>query len=524
MTTWTREPVDSHTEREIITGMIVSDRVVRHLALIYRPAYMTLPFTRTVAKWCLEFHQQYDRAPQGHIKDIYEFNRRNGLDPEQAAMIATFLASISADYEKQENFNVDFLLDQAEKYFLERALTGLKENLDNQIAAGNLLAAKEAVADFRVVDRSLGSGVEPLIDMDLIRDAFEDTDFLFQLPGDLGRLIGPFERETTWGITGAYKAGKTWLCKYISTQALFERLSVGWFSLEMPKKKSTRRLVQAICGAPDRPPRDDRDYYLLPVWDCARNQQGTCYRNDRVSQVSLLDSTGERPDFEDAPEDYHPCSVCMGRPDFLVDTWLEKITFDSVLTWRQAWKRAEALNRQIMGARFKFQFWPKYSAGIPEIKATLKVWEYLDGFVPDLIVVDSVDILKRRASGDQRHEINRNREELTALAQEQHALIITPIQKGSKDAVERATGRRTDVAEDSRILGHVDGMIVLNQTDQERLWHRARASVSVHRNEQSILSNEVIILQQLDLGQACLGSCFRPREKKKKEKKKRGDE
>jgi len=504
LTKWTvKTPEGIHVERNIITGMIVSDQILRNMGLTLQLRWLKLPYAQTVAKWCLDYFQIYDQAPGAHIQDIFEAHRRNGMEPDQAALIAQFLGSISDAYEQLEHFNERYLLDEAEKYFLERSLEVLREDIDLYLQSGNLLAAQEAVALYSKPSGSTAIGCEPLRDRELFREAFSSVDELFRLPGDLGTLIGPFERETTWGLVGAYKAGKTWLCQYIALQALYRKLNVAWFSLEMPKVKTIRRLGQGICGMPDKPPRDG-GVWVRPVWDCKKNQQGACRLPERVGAVSLGE---EKPlDYRQAPPGYVPCAVCRGTREYRTETWLEPFETD-IMTWGDAWARAESMSKMLY-SRFKFKFWPKYSAGISEIKSTLRIWEHMEGFLPHLIILDSVDILKRKG-GDQRHAINENREKFTALSQEFHACGITPIQKGSKEAVERATGRRTDVAEDSRILGHVDGMLVVNQTDREREWHRARVSVSLSRHDISTLAQEVIILQQLDLGQGVLDSCFK---------------
>ena len=52
---WKIESSDSHLERAILTGLIVSDIVLRRLSLIYKSGYMTAPFTKTIAGWCLEY-------------------------------------------------------------------------------------------------------------------------------------------------------------------------------------------------------------------------------------------------------------------------------------------------------------------------------------------------------------------------------------------------------------------------------------------------------------------------------------
>jgi len=482
--------------------MVVNDRVLRNLSLAYKSRYFLVPYAQSVGKWCLEYLAKYDRAPGADIQTIYEAHRRNGLDSETAELIGQFLGSISEQYENSDGINSEYLLDQAANYFQERALTLLKEDLEERLGQGNILAAKEAVANFIAPEKVVTLGYEPLRDMNLVRDAFESEDELFSLPGDLGKMLGPFVREDAWGLVGAYKAGKSWTCTYIQDQAIYQRLNVARFSFEMNKKKETRRFIQSICAMPDKPPRDGNIW--LPVWDCRLNQEGTCSRQERVNNVALYDNEKNRPAFGHAPAGYAPCAVCKGKKGWHLESWVEPYKCD-VLTWRTAWRRAEAISQQLRGARFKFQYWPIRSAGIQEVKATLQVWEHLEGFIPDVIVVDSPDIM-RFPGKEPRHAIVDNRREVVALAQQYHALVIFPLQAGSKTAIERKDKKQSDIGESVAILGDVDAMMVIDSTEAEYQAMRARIKTTVQRDERR--GSQVAILQALDLGQAIIDSAF----------------
>lgn len=503
MTTWTRETTDTSIERRILTGMIVSDRVLRQLSLAYKPRYLTVEYMRVVAGWCLEHLIRYDKAPGRHIQDIYEGYRRGGsLDPETSEMIGRFLTHISEEYEEQ-GLNEDYLIaEQAGPYFKERSLTLLKEDLEGHLAGGNLLAAEEAVAKYSAPASLASLGCEPLRDKEAIREALEGDDELFTLPGDLGQLLGPFIREDAWGLVGNYKGGKTWLVNYIRDQALTNRLNVARFSFEMNVKKENRRLIQEMTGHPVKQPRGP---IWWPVFDCLSNQDGSCRKPGRTNRVTLLGREGQRPEFHRAPGGYQPCSSCRGGPDWRPESWAEPIE-RQVITWRRAWKRLQAVDKHLRGARYKFDYWPIRSAGVQEIKSTLEIWEHLEGFVPHVIIVDSPDIMKANRGGDPRHVIIENRQLTVALAQQYHALLIMPFQAGSKEAIERKTKKRSDVGESAQILGDVDGMIVLDRTDIEERLLRARVSTSVQRDAGR--GSRVMALQCLDLGQPVVDSAF----------------
>ncbi len=500
-TTWTREPADTSLERRILTGLIVSDQVLRRLAMAYRPRFLTVNYMQTVCKWCLEFQAAYDKAPGRHITDIYEAHRRNGLDPDTAEMIGRFLSSISDEYEGQ-GINEEYTIDQGLLFFKERSLTLLKEDLEGHLAGGNLLGAEEAVARYSGPGQGISLGCEPLRDREAVRDAFTGDDALFTLPGALGQLLGPFVREDACGLVGNYKAGKSFLCNHIRDHALYRGLNVARFSFEMNRRKENRRFVQGITGSLLRPANGPTWW---PVWDCQLNQENNCSRQARPMKIGLLDAKGDKPHFSRTPSNYQACAACRGQDHWQMETWAEPLDRQAP-GWRAAWKKLEAVSKQLRGSRFKFQYWPMRSAGVGEIRSTLEVWEHLEGFVPDVIIVDSPDIMKPPRGGDPRHVIVENRQLTVALAQQYHALLVMPFQAGSKQAIERKTKRRSDVGESVQILGDVDLMMVLDRSEDEERMLRARVSTSVQRDDSR--GSRVMILQCLDLGQAVVDSEF----------------
>lgn len=501
MTTWTTSFPSAYLERTILLGMIISDRALRIIGLAYKPQYFSAPFSQEVAKWCITHQARYNCAPKADIQTIFEAHRRDGLNPEVAQLIAQLLSSMSDEFERMENFNEQLCIDTALKYFRERSLTILQEDLKYHLDGGNINAAHAAVAQFTASPQSIVSmGFEPLLDMEGTREAFEDRAVLFELPGDLGKLIGPFEREWLVMMVGKYKGAKSYTCQYVAQQALFSGLNVGWFDFELGERRLRRRWAQGICAMPLKPPRHGR--LLIPVWDCKRNQVGDCMFPQRVGQIFLINDN-ERPEFHKAPTGYRPCMACQER---VLDTWFEEQAFN-LLDWKIAWQKAQAVVGASMGARLKIQSWPKFSASVEDVRATLHIWKHLEGFVPDLIVVDQPDIMKMKGPGDNRHQIDELWKQLGSIPQELHCLLIAPSQAGGKDAQERKRLRDSDVAEDSRKLGHVDMSIKIDQDSIDKTSQRAIYSVGVGRDDEAV-GDRVMALQCLALGQAVIDSKF----------------
>jgi hypothetical protein len=499
---FTLQQSSAFVERTIATAMIVSDRALRAIGLQLKPRYFTAAFAARVSEWCLGYQDKYGKAPGADIQVLFESHRRNGMPQDEAQIIGQFLSSISHEFEKTEKFNEQLAIDEALKYFHERALTLLRDDLDYHLSGGNVVQAHAAVSQFVAPAERIALGFEPLDDMEGMRAAFEDKSQLFDLPGDLGKMISSLERDNSVAVVGKFKATKSFTSQYLGFHALYSGLDVAWFDFEMGGRRIRRRIAQAICAMPLRPP--DGDRLLIPVWDCKKNQSGECSRPGRTGSVSLL-KDNQRPKWTEAAPGYRPCDVCLERE---LDTWFMELGF-SVLDWRGAWQKAQQVAGSVMGAKLKVQSWPKFSAGLQDVRATLDVWRHLEGFNPDIIIVDQPSGMRLEGRGrDDRRKIDDLWKGLCALPQELHCLGIYPSQAGGKDAQERKRLRDSDVAEHVGILGHVDCTIKIDQDDVDKAAGRAWFSVGVERDSASP-EQYCCVLQCLDLGQPVLDSRFR---------------
>jgi len=484
--------------------MIVSDRALRQISLEYKPQYLTADFARIVAGWCIAYQERYNRAPGPDIQILFESHRRDGLDEESARLISQFLTSISQEFERDDNFNEQLSIDEAKKYFRERALGLLRDDLDYWLQSGNTNQAHAAVAEWAAPGSNISMGFEPLNDKEGIREAFQNKEHLINLPGDLGKMLNPrLQRDSTWAIIGKFKSTKSFTSQAIGFHAMLSGLNVGWIDFEMGKNRIYKRICQAACAKPLRHPKEGA--IMLPVWDCWHNQFGDCTRPERTCRVPLLGENGKRPRFKDAPRDYVPCDTCRNK---VLETWLRKVTDYKLLDWRTAYAKAEALKGVSMGAVLKLQTWPKFSAGLADLKATLHVWRHLEGFVPDVLIVDQPSGMKLVGKGDPRHQIDDLWKGLCGIAPELHCLTILPSQAGGKDAQGRRRLRDFDVAEHAGIIGHVDGTIKIDQDDIDEEASRAWFSVGVDRDG-GASDNYCCVLQALDYGQPVYDSRFK---------------
>ena len=254
-----------------------------------------------------------------------------------------------------------------------------------------------------------------------------------------------------------------------------------------------------------------------PHQDCIYNQQDTCNRKIRECNFGVLEDISERSkitkqDLIEALQDnpqYKPCFNCAEwQRKKWGSVWLEKIFIKYPLKANEAkkvWKKFFIKT----GRNIKMASYANGALNYTEINRVLSKWKREEGFVPDLILVDYVDIMEAEKEKEYRHKENEKWKNLRRLSQEQNALVITPTQTDAQSykADRLEIGHFT---EDRRKYDHVTAMYGLNQDQEGR-----EKEIGVMRVNRIVLregdfhsSQEVHVLQQLKMGRPFLGSYY----------------
>ena len=511
-----RKPIDSRIERQICQGLITSGRFIRELRQILKPESLQLPFSKIVARWCLEFFDIHNDAPGKIIQDIFIEKRKRELDPDQAETIEEFLSSISDEYSNQETFNTGYYLQKAEIHLRSTSLQNLSKEIIRAVNGGRIEEAEALAKGYERVSRPESKGVDPINDAQVIGNAFsEDSgDKLFSLPGTVGKIMGEFERGWLVAVVGSAKAGKTWWLMLTALKALFAGYNVIFVSLEMTEKAMIRRIWHYINGLPTRKWAGEM---LIPVWDCEHNQKGTCdYKSKRIGNVDLIKDEdkelwipSEKSALEDFdaenPKDYIPCTECKGSKNYVCSNWYKKITKEE-LTIARVLKKKQAMKRSglIRGSKFHLVEFPSGQLTMSELNAYLYNREQYHGEVFDVIVTDYADKFKPEHSGEYRHGINEIWEGHKGLAQEKKALVVT----GSQSNTAR-TGKRIGQgswAEDIRKLNLIDAGWALNMTPDQKIRGLMDIGIMAQRHDYFDVLGSVNVLHQLKIGRPYISS------------------
>jgi len=457
-------------EKSIVVGLITSDEFISKVRekIIPNETFET-PFAQSISEWCIEFYDQYGKAPGKTLEAIYSAKKRE--TPEvKSTLIARTLRDLSTEYDKGVPINIPYLLAESEKYFNHRRLKRLAEDLEMNLLSGNTEGAERLLSSYHKIDLGVESAVNPFQNVDAIQEAFERREEnILRMPGALGEFFdGQLLREGFIAFQGPEKRGKSWFLLEMAYRALRQRRTVAYFEAgDMGRNQTIRRLMVRLTGVPDR------ISYCGPV------------------EV--------------------PVTIAREEDEEYARVLTETRMLEKCLTWKQAYRKSERFMKacKIAGRdTFKLISYPNSTLTVKTMAARLQQWEREEGFIPDVIVVDYADILAPEDSGkDFRNQVNDTWKALRRLSQEKKVLLFTATQANTASYSTGVQGMG-NFSEDKRKLSHVTGMVGLNQKEEEKRVGVMRLNWIVLREGEYYTSKCCFVSQCLRIGRPMMQSCW----------------
>ena len=494
MINWKRQRINTDVEKKIAIGMIVSTKFIKESFSILSIDLLKLSYVKIIVDWCQEYYHQYSKSPGNTIKDIFESQiRKNALDDTQAELISKFLENLSDQYNQEDTFNVDYILDEVEVYLKKRKLENLAADITAYLGTSENVAEVESlVSNFKRVSRPKSEGIDILTNIKAIQEAFsKEENTMFQLKGDLGKIMGPFTRGDFLAVVGPAKRGKTWWLQEIGLQGLYKGFKVLFVSLEMTQPQIIARIYRSITGKGRK-----KAVISIPVFDCKRNQNNSCKHID-IKKVNLHKPVA--------------CDACrkLFPKDFEQTFWKCDIERDE-LDWQTSVKKSRALKLLVRSGKFKLLCFPAKSINVLDLINYLDNMEHYDNFIPDVIIVDYADIMGpigKIKEGQGRHSINETWEYLRGIAQQRHCLMVTA-SHSHKDTFKRRI-KQGDWAEEGRKFNHISMAMALNQTTDQQKIDCMEIGILGARHQKADSNVSVTVLNQWDIGKTCLDSYCR---------------
>ena len=496
--------LDYNREKQILVNLILNNEYCRRVLPALEDEYFRSKSAGTILGWIRSYYDSFKTAPKHHIKDIFE-TEAQGLGQDECDQIESVLTHID-QVADTENQNVDYLVDAAYKYCKSRLLELQVAAAQKHLSEGNFDLAEEALSKRFEINIKTETAVS-WSDTTLIKDTIEymvrkedpDTAF-FRFPGRMGEFFGTLERAWFVAFIAPSKRGKTIYMAETIIAAIQQRKNIVFFSLEMPTKQVFARVLKCVVG--NRP--GEEDYVVEnPIFDCEKNQDGTCDKPNRKGFGSLL-IDGEKLTYDESPG-WEVCTECRGTPDFYPISWKIPAKKEK-LNEAAYFKKANAFMR-LYGKHCRTIFYPSKTATVSDMLNDLHALEHNENFIADIIVIDYADLIKPPRGGEKRHTLDDIWEELRSLEQSKNVLLVTASQT-NRGAVDAKYIREQDIAEDYTKIAKLDLGIGLCQTEEMKDQGLMNLNKVVYRHGEFIQSHTCTVLQELSNMQAILDSEF----------------
>jgi hypothetical protein len=512
-------------ERKIIIGLITSTDYIKQIAPVLKLDLFQSAAAGILAKWCMEYYEQFKKAPEKDIEIIYfEKVKHKKISEDLAEEIENdILPDLNEEY-VSDPINIKALLSKTKKHFKERKLIQLNEQTQTLLDDGKLEEAEALIKDYKsVAEERMDINLSDESTLDVVSKAFSESETpIVQYPGALGKFWNhQFVRGGLIGLMAPEKRGKTFWLLDMTIRASRQGAKVAFFQAgDMTETQQILRMCIYLAR------KSNQDRYTgalwLPVKDCLRNQLDSCTLDERESMIGVLDGLDYTKDtirqdivledliqsYKDNPE-YSPCYNCDQYYKYRLGTpWIKEIHIKNALSKKEAQEKYSDffINHP---KQFKLSTHANGTLSIKGINDILNMWEVEDGFVPDLIAIDYADILAPPSRMEFRHQQNEIWKGLRSISQERNALVIAPTQADA-NSYEKNSLSLKNFSEDKRKYAHVTAMYGLNQD-----WKGREKNLGVMRINELVIregafdsSQHVYVLQKLQIGRPFLTSYF----------------
>jgi len=411
------------------------------------------------AKACIAFLNDFDAAPGEHTSDILD--KLCERQPKNADFYGTIYDAATTTYEG--GFESEYIIRSAAAFGHHQAIKEALSRTLDEIEKDTEDGTNEAKHIMHDVLRKCAE-VKTRNEL-LLNDPKQALQFLAHessamptgIPEIDARDGGP-KRKTLHCFAAPAKCGKSWWLANLAKHCMLGGLKVAIVTLEMSEILYAQRLIQAFFSVSKRK---------------GQNLMRVAFEKDDIGRYTSQQEVeiGDRPSLRD--DDIEAVLTKMisktmkNRPDLRI-----------------------------------VQF-PTGSASVRDIAAWLDEKESLEGFIPDIVIVDYADLLELPDPKQLRQSLLQIYTDLRGLAVKRNIAIATATQM-SKEGANKKRGDEKDAAEAYGKVAIVDALIAYNQTEEEREHGLARLLAAAMREDDG--RYEVLISQAYAVGQFALDS------------------
>jgi hypothetical protein len=425
--------------RSVLMGMISNDVLLSRVATYWEGGGLfDNDFANRIGDWCIMYLAKHKKAPtETGITRMFE-SWVDQTTPTEEMITATELF-LDAVLDEDDEIDTSLLMQTAADYFTKVRITNEMVSVEGDLKAGHIHDAFKRVTEIAEISLKAIDYDKPAVDLSYWNQCLDVADrrSLFRYPDAAGEFFkGAFCRGDLYAFAGPDKTGKSAYLIDAAFRALRARHRVAFFDTgDSNREEVGVRFAQRIA----RCPHHTKDIMKPVKWEELPGADG-----EEKGDLEL----------ERDPERVEG-----------VDAWAVKRVLD---------KYSHRLDK------FRVACYPNSTLSLSGLRAQLRDWE-VNGWVPDVVVIDYVDIMDM-AGSDDLNKIDETWKGLRRLTQEKNCLVITATQTNAAAygktkgwlGPKHFSGRKTKNA-------HVVGMIGINVSSEERSTHQSRLNWIVNR-------------------------------------------
>lgn len=512
-------------ERKIIIGLITSTQYLQQIRHIWDSHLLESVVARKISEWCWEYFEKYNQAPMKNMEGIfYAKLKDDGIGKDIAEEIEQdILPQLSEEF-VDDGFNLQYTLDETYKYFKEQRILKHAERLKGLLVGGELDEAEKTACEYRPIIN--GSDTDLILNsqtvLKRIELAFEEiNEPLIKYDGRMGEFFGgQLTRASLVAFLAPEKRGKTFWMLDMAMRACKQGKKVCFFQAgDLTEGQLIKRIAIYLARKSDRQKYCTGHYE--PVRDCVHNQTDTCRRECRtcnfgvfagreISEIRTEISMDELIEAYEGNKNYIKCTKCE---EYNKNNW--------GAPWVQWVEEVEPLTKEEASEKIYdfFIHTPRHlrlsthsnnTLSVAQIRAILTMWEKMDGFIPDVIVIDYADLLVPETRMEFRHQQNEIWKGLRRLSQEKGQPLVITATQADAESYNQGRLRLSNFSEDKRKYSHATAFYGLNQDPKgrEKRIGLMRINELLLREDDYDTGRDVYVLQNLRRGRAYLGSFF----------------